>query len=162
MKRTIGTYSNCSNCKNKITECCTNFNNIDDPLMTKEEMQMIEKKTGLKSIGIKATKNLYKIRTNDKGHCIFFNNNKCKIYKYRPTDCRLFPFDLKLKDNKKYLIIYKKPCENFAVDQSFISDNINNIELLVGDLKKYIKEYNDENCFDKLKDKEYIIIKEID
>ena len=42
-----------------------------------------------------------------KGECYFFTSGKCKIYEDRPTDCRLFPFDIVLdKASGEYWVGY--------------------------------------------------------
>lgn len=53
--------------------------------------------------------------------CTFFDMSKkrCSIYERRPIDCRLFPFDIKLADNKAEYIIgyYPGLCERNLPDE---------------------------------------------
>ena len=46
----------------------------------------------------------------ENGDCIFLYNGKCKIYPFRPIDCRLFPLDVELKDGR-YVWIKYSLCE---------------------------------------------------
>ncbi len=159
MKKEIGTFLYCSNCKK--SECCTDFTNIDDPLITQQELKTIEEKTGKKDFAIKVTKNLYKIKTNKIGQCFFYENHKCQIYSYRPIDCRLYPFGIVNKENKYYLVLYKNPCKGFFANKDFIDENISQIELLIKSFENILDEYVCENVSSKLNAKDYVIIKEI-
>ena len=53
--------------------------------------------------------------------CTFFDseNGKCNIYERRLLDCRLFPFDIKLADNKAEYIIgyYPNLCDRDLPDE---------------------------------------------
>lgn len=161
MNKDIGTFSHCSGCQNKMPECCTSFINIDDALMTINELKLIKQKTGLKDFYQEVTKRLYKIKNNEAGHCLFYIDNKCQIYDYRPIDCRLYPFGIINKDNNYYLVAYKRPCDNFEINQAFIDANISNAEFLIEGFKEFIEDYASDNFFNKLKSKEYIIVKQI-
>lgn len=39
----MGTFDKCSNCINKSKNCCTDFDNIDNPLITESELKNIKK-----------------------------------------------------------------------------------------------------------------------
>ncbi len=54
--------------------------------------------------------------------CLDSSNHKCKIYKHRPFDCRLYPFLLTKKDNKLYLARDKK-CPYFdSADRAVVEE----------------------------------------
>ena len=52
--------------------------------------------------------------------CYFYdrNENRCKIYDIRPTDCRLFPFDIKLdrETNEYWIGYYEDLCDRQLLD----------------------------------------------
>jgi len=52
------------------------------------------------------------IKINDEKGCIFFDlkQGRCKIYKYRPLDCRLFPIDIKLIEKRYWWVLYEYVC----------------------------------------------------
>ncbi|MDD3187538.1 MAG: YkgJ family cysteine cluster protein [Bacilli bacterium] len=160
MKKEIGTYKDCSNCKNKNNNCCTDFVNIDNPLITEKELEIIKLRSNNKEFYKKITPHLYNIKTCENGVCPFYKKG-CSIYLYRPVDCRLYPFDIIRKKDKYYLILYKYPCNNVEVTKKFIDDNINDVELLANNLAEFIEEYTCHICNQKLQKKEYIVIKEL-
>lgn len=41
----------------------------------------------------------------DKTGCIFLENNRCQIYKNRPFNCRLFPFDIRKVGSMLYWVL---------------------------------------------------------
>ena len=89
---------------------------------------------------------------NNQGICPFYNQG-CTIYDIRPSDCRLFPYDLKEIDGKYFLIKYDMPCGSKNVDE--------NIDGVVEVLKTIIKTYTDKKRNEKVSRLEYKIIKEI-
>lgn len=88
------------------------------------------------------------------GICPFYDK-KCTIYNDRPNDCRLFPFDIKIIENKYFLILYKLDCFNF---NDMIKENVDDIVELV---KPYIDIFASKELNIKLDAMEYTIIKEI-
>ncbi|MGQ0771761.1 MAG: YkgJ family cysteine cluster protein [Nitrososphaerota archaeon] len=57
--------------------------------------------------------------------CVFWNENKCSIYRHRPFDCRAYPFDI-LKINCKYhWIVYS--C-NPKSDWTWTEDHLQTLE----------------------------------
>ena len=105
-----GTYNHCSKCKAR-TCCCDFDNDIDNVVTTLEEKQLI-----LERVGMENEKYFKKI--NDKAYnilsvnkiCPFFKEG-CTIYDVRPSDCRLFPYDIKKIEDKYFLIKYDLPCK---------------------------------------------------
>ncbi len=62
----------------------------------------------LKKINPKTNNIVSIMRTNEDG-CVFFNdaNGRCKIYSFRPTDCRLFPLDIEINNGDYYWTLFK-------------------------------------------------------
>lgn len=150
-----GTYNICSNCKLK-PNCCTHFDKIDAPVLNDIEKNIIMNKIKKKDFFHKTNEKLYRLKTVD-NHCIFYINNHCTIYNIRPTDCKLYPFDIIKKNNKYYLILYELKCiknQDFSIYQE-------NIEKLVNEIKPWIEDFTDIRNFAKLKNIKYKIIKEI-
>ena len=149
-----GTYVHCSNCKMK-KNCCQDFDDEIDNIVT----TVYEKQQIINKVGTQYEKHFKKI--NDEafnilsvdGVCPFFDNG-CTIYDIRPSDCRLFPYDLKEIDGRYYLIRYELPCGSKEINHE---ENDKVIEVLMG----IIKTYTDKNIEEKVNHLKYEIIKEI-
>lgn len=52
------------------------------------------------------------LKNGQRNGCIFFDKIKgrCKIYEYRPLDCRLFPLDIEKIEDKYFWILYDYIC----------------------------------------------------
>ena len=148
-----GTYSHCSTCKIKKNCCCDFDDGIDNIVTTINEKEEIVKRLGssaevwFKKINDEA----YNI-LNKKGVCPFYNNG-CSIYDIRPSDCRLFPYDLKEINTKYYLIKYDLPCGSKYVKED--------VDQVVEVLKTIIKTYTDKKIEERVNKLNYTIIKEI-
>lgn len=104
-------------CRSCLTfECCKKSG--FSAFLTKSDIQKIKEKTRLSEIKFaqkKKFKNKYLWFLKRKnGHCIFFDESqssykRCKIYSFRPFDCKLFPLDIVL-ENKKFLLIKYTIC----------------------------------------------------
>ena len=149
-----GTFDKCTNCKNCIN-CCMKFDKINSPTLNKEEIELISK--DYNDFYVKISDNLYRLKTID-NKCIFYNDNKCNIYKDWPLDCKLYPFDIIKKDNDYLLILYKLECINvdFFINNSYLIDSI------IEKIKPWIDEFTDESNYTLMKDYEYIVIKRLD
>lgn len=113
-----GTYEFCSQCHNDKKKCCCSSPDVDMPVILKNEAQRIQSsnprirkmKAFSHSIGNTLVRQINEIKRPDGVHyCHFYDNDEgcCKIYDIRPTDCRLFPFDIKLDENtNEYWIGY--------------------------------------------------------
>jgi len=148
-----GTYSHCSQCKLKKNCCCDFDEGIDNIVTTVEE-----KNTIITRLGKEVDKYFKKI--NEEAYNIInidsvcpFYNKKCTIYDIRPSDCRLFPYDLKEIDGKYYLIKYDLPCGSKKVEE--------NIDNVIEKLLPIINTYTDKKIEEKVNNLPYIIIKEI-
>ena len=96
----------CKNCDGRF--CCHG-----KAYMTKAELKKIGGVTELPlssflEIEIIGDETYYMIKRKS-NFCFFFDTkkSKCKIYKHRPLDCRLFPFTLEMKKNKPILTVNK-------------------------------------------------------
>ena len=148
-------FQYCSNCK-LSSNCCTNFKKINAPVCNYKEIKKIKEKTNLDKFYNIIDKDLYTLKIKE-GKCIFFVNHKCNIYNIRPTDCRLFPYDIVNLNNKYYLILYKLNCINI---ENFL--NIpNSIESLIKDILPWISNFTDKRNYDKMNKIDYVILKEI-
>ena len=105
LNKNSGTYSHCSNCKLE-KNCCKDFYNIDNIVITNKEKEVIVSKVGTAydKYFAKINKEAYNILDID-GVCPFYDNC-CTIYAIRPSDCRMFPYDIKEIKGKYYLIQY--------------------------------------------------------
>ena len=89
--------------------------------------------------------------------CIFYKDGKCSIYKVRPTDCKLFPYDILRIGEKYYLVIYEIDCIDI---EKFINENYC-AEDLIKRIIPWIKDFTNNINYTKMKNYKYKIIKEI-
>jgi len=148
-----GTYSHCSTCKIKKNCCCDFEDGIDNIVTTVREKEEIVKRLGsdaekhFKKINHEA----YNILSID-SVCPFYKNG-CTIYDIRPSDCKLFPYDLKEINGKYYLIQYNLPCGSINVHE--------NVDNVVKELCSIIKTYTDKKIEERVNLLPYKVIKEI-
>lgn len=93
----------------------------------------------------------YNIVSNQ-GVCPFYKNG-CTIYDIRPSDCRLFPYDIKVIDNRYYLVKYDLSCGSKNVDEK--------VDKVIKTLKPIINTYSNKKINKKVDRLSYTIIKEI-
>ena len=148
-----GTYGHCSHCKAKINCCCDFDNEIDNIVTTQQEKELIVNKLGkgVEKYFAPINEEAYNILS-VKGVCPFYKN-KCTIYDIRPSDCKLFPYDLKEINGKYYLIKYDLPCGSKKVNES--------VNEIIKTLSKIIKTYTNKKIEEKVNHLKYEIIKEI-
>ncbi len=149
-----GTFKKCTNCKKNIN-CCQSFDKINPPTLCEYEVNEIGNK--YTDFVDEICDDLYSIKIVN-NTCIFYKNNKCEIYNIRPLDCKLYPFDILRKENKFYLILYRLNCNNI---NDYIND-MKDIDLIIEKIKPWIEKFTNPLNFTKMKDKEYILIKEIE
>lgn len=124
-----GTYEFCTQCHNEKKKCCCASTDIDMPVILMNEAKKIQStnprvrrmRDFSKNIGNTPVRQINEITDEKAGnHCYFYDcdENKCKIYNIRPTDCRLFPFDIQLDSNtNEYWIgYYSDLCERRLPD----------------------------------------------
>lgn len=153
MNKKEGTYSHCSVCKIKKNCCCDFDEGIDDIVVTIKEKNEIINRLG------NGAEKFFK-RINDEAYNILsqgsicpFYDNGCLIYDIRPSDCKLFPYDLKEISDKYYLIKYDLPCGSKKVCE--------NVDSVVEVLKSIITTYTDKKIEEKVNKLPFEIIKEI-
>lgn len=133
-----GTYEFCTECYNQHAVCCCASEEIDMPIFLDTEKSSIAATLPKKrrrainfSIPLPAPydhSSVWQMRRIEKNstdkkdtRCTFFdpNEQRCNVYERRPLDCRLFPFDIKLADNKAEYIIgyYPDLCERALPDE---------------------------------------------
>lgn len=156
-----GTYSFCNNCVGKL-DCCCNCREIDMPIILPFEANKISTtyRKPVDDFAIKLTNNLYQMKRHDEKEengCIFFVNNKCIIYKDRPIDCRLFPFDFKEIDGEYWLIYYNSIdiCKTLPTDSNEIKYFAHNIRPLLDMLLPYMSECSDPRFCKRLDKQQY-------
>lgn len=150
-----GCYNNCTNCSSR-SKCCSQFDRINLPVLNKNEIISIKKYTKNDDFYDTIDENIFSLRAiNNK--CIFYKNGKCKIYKVRPTDCRLFPYDIIRIDKKYYLVIYDIDCIDI---EKFISENYCD-EDLIKRIIPWIEDFTNSINYTKMKNYKYKIVKEI-
>ncbi len=119
-----GTYEFCTQCHNERKKCCCSSSDIDMPILLNNEAHRIQgtnprmHRMKVFSRNIRNTQVRQINEVNHSGNepsCFFYdqNENRCKIYNIRPTDCRLFPFDIKLdrETNEYWIGYYEDLCD---------------------------------------------------
>lgn len=154
-----GTYSFCNGCIGK-RNCCCNSKKIDMPILLPFEAEEIANQTkkNIDDFAIKLTNNLYQMRRvadDENNGCIFFQNNACTIYKNRPIDCRLFPFDFREIDGEYKVIYYDKICDFIPSNQDEINMCAYNLRPLLDLAMPYLSECCDPVFCERLKDQDF-------
>lgn len=95
----------------KCLGCCrfAQLNSVWLPCLLDEEIQDLLDKKDLPAVSISIDKKIQPV-PNPKGEgfiCPFLNydENKCKIYPFRPFECQLYPFLLNLRNKKAVLTV---------------------------------------------------------
>jgi Fe-S-cluster containining protein len=158
-KPNMGTYQFCNSCVGKF-DCCCNCEGIDMPILLPFEAKKISisQKESIDYFANKLTTNLYqmkRVNNDEKNGCIFFQNNKCSIYKERPIDCRLFPFDFKEFDGEYWLIYYDKICNAIPTSEDEIKMCSHCLRPLLDAVSPYLSECSDPIFSKRLKEQHY-------
>lgn len=124
-----GTYEFCTTCHNQGKKCCCASSDIDMPILLQNEARKLQSMNPRhqrmhdfsRAIGNTPIRQINSITSSTCGtHCHFYvpADNRCKIYDQRPTDCKLFPFDIKLdtNTNEYWVGYYSNLCENSLPD----------------------------------------------
>ena len=128
-----GTYEFCTQCHNDNKQCCCASEEIDMPVLLANEAQKIHSQSPRKMLVKEFSHNIddtlirqmnFKETENNGekiSHCHFYDlkSNVCKIYDSRPTDCRLFPFDIKIDPHTQEFWIgyYDELCNRRLPDE---------------------------------------------
>lgn len=142
-----GTYQFCNSCVGRF-DCCCNCKEIDMPILLPFEVEAIATKTkkSVDSFSKKLTAHLHQMKRRDdkeENECIFFVNNQCSIYQYRPLDCRMFPFDFKEIDGEYWVVYYNKVCHAIPTEKDEIDVCAHNMRPLLEILLPYMSECSD-------------------
>lgn len=151
-----GCYKDCTNCSSK-SKCCSHFDKMNLPVLNRKEIVAIERYIKNDDFYNVIENNLFSLKSIH-NKCIFYKNGKCSIYKLRPVDCKLFPYDVIKKEQKYYLIIYELDCIN---TEKFVIENYCD-ENLIKKIITWIKDFTNDVNYTKMKNYKYKIIKEID
>jgi Fe-S-cluster containining protein len=116
-KNSEGTFAFCAGCRAE-NNCCIRAREhgyIETPFLLNKEKELIEIETGraANEFAFEYENGLgsFFALKHDNGKCIFNRNGKCGIYTFRPFDCRIFPFDIVQKfDRKFYWVVYLDLC----------------------------------------------------
>ncbi len=73
--------------KHRCSKCCIE---TEMPL-TKRDIQRIENLGFKEEDFVRYVDGIPVLKTKEDGSCVFLEDGKCKIYKYRPDGCRLYP-----------------------------------------------------------------------
>lgn len=177
-KNKIGTFKFCKSCVGKESCCDYVGTDIDMSVILPPEIKIIKEKYKLqisdfasaielgKKEKDKTLKTLYQLKKDPKtGICPFFKNHQCQIYEDRPIDCRIFPFDIKLKeDGKCYLIQYHNDkCRISDCKVNNIKATSYNIRIFLRLILPYLREWTVDRFSQKLtKDRPYTVICQIE
>lgn len=139
-----GTYQFCNSCVGRF-DCCCNCEEIDMPILLPFEVETIMTKTKktADSFSKKLTAHLYQMKRRgdkDESECIFFVNNKCSIYEYRPLDCRMFPFDFREINGEYWVVYYNKVCHAIPTEKDEIDVCAHNMRPLLEIMLPYMSE----------------------
>ncbi|MBE7075511.1 MAG: YkgJ family cysteine cluster protein [Clostridiales bacterium] len=147
-----GLFNKCSSCKKK-DNCCCGFHKLDYPILSKGEKDLIKDKYNVEECFEPLGKECFNLVAKN-GICPFYKG-KCIIYKDRPNDCKLFPFDIKIIKNKYYLILYKLGCFDKT---ELLNESVDDI---VEAVKPYIETFTNKRLNKKMQKLDFEIIKEI-
>ncbi len=95
----------------KCLGCCR-FSQADSvwpPCLLDEEMLELADREGIPAVSLSLSKRIIPVPLKDKEGfiCPLLNieNNKCRMYDFRPFECQLYPFLLSMRDKKILLTI---------------------------------------------------------
>ena len=124
-----GTYEFCTECHREGKKCCCASLDIDMPVLIDKEARRLQSRNPRnlrmrdfsKNIGNTSVRQMLSKKNSQlQSYCHFYDpaENECKIYNIRPTDCRLFPFDIKLdpNTNEYWIGYYDEICERHLPD----------------------------------------------
>lgn len=155
----------CADCKEN--GCCCSSEKVDMPVMFSFECNNIQVKSKLdksifseniKSV-IKCDFDVYRMKSRKiedklgqkKDACYFYDGQKCTIYRDRPIDCRLFPFDIKVENNE-FVFGYHNICSEICGKNK---DDIEKYNYFTRPyiylLRPYIKEFSSSKSSEKLR-----------
>lgn len=173
-----GSFDFCETCFLEHKVCCCASDKVDMPIFLGNETALIrnqlsnkaqEKNVFSKNLSDPFQKSqVRQIKREEKkdsngnveySKCVFFNfeEQKCKIYNGRPIDCRLFPYDIKLSENKKEYVIgyYTSLCNRNLPDEAIMKKNAHILRPYFFLLYPYLHITTSEQVCEKLKNAEF-------
>ncbi len=114
--------------KNTCHHCCVET----EMLLTKKDIKRIVRATLTlpKEFAIRNKNGYLMLQNKHKSHefqCFFLNENGlCSIYEIRPEGCKFYPVIWDFEEHKAILDDYCPYCEEFALNLSSVSDNLEN------------------------------------
>lgn len=115
---TDGEFSFCGSCPRQLN-CCTRIRHqgpIVPPFLFGGEVTRIGERSGIQAEMVADIRHdhlgrsFQTLRSTNPG-CIFHVDGLCQIYRDRPIDCRLFPFDVhETVDGRLFWVVYTKLC----------------------------------------------------
>jgi len=136
----------CRSCKGP--NCCQ----MEPPFLTAHDIETIEASTDLKATSFADTntsasgQEFLQMRKGANGKCRFYDESRsrCNIYGVRPTDCKLFPLDIKKLGGEYRWILYESCPLESGVSENAIEEMVNTAEeLLLPFLARNIEVYAD-------------------
>lgn len=153
-----GTYEFCTQCHKENKKCCCASPDIDMPVLLKNEAQKIQHinprhfkiREFSHNVGRTPIRQVNEIYDEERGNCCYFYNrdkNQCTIYNIRPTDCRLFPFDIKLDPytNEYWIGYYSDLCDRQLPDQEVMKQYAHILRPQLFLMFPYANTINDKN-----------------
>jgi len=139
-----GTYRVCEGCPSSKA-CCTRVSpdgEMGQPVLLPEDVKKISEATGLDASAFLVPNSgspsgLARLASGETG-CMFHEGGRCIIYDVRPTDCRLFPFDLVERGNGEIVwVAYTDLCPTSYDPRSFFEE----VKPLLARLHPHVREF---------------------
>lgn len=109
-------FSFCRTCT-KADRCCTALGPHSDlpaPILTRAEADRIRSRVGKQVrdfvTPVAESRTIVRLVTNADGSCIFHRVGRCTIYDVRPFDCKVFPLDILLINQRYCWVVYTAFC----------------------------------------------------
>jgi Fe-S-cluster containining protein len=161
-------FSNlCGSCTHQ--GCCTNF---ASPLVFEkdlENLKQINKDTSnyIKNIYINNHKIMAIRKKDGTNNCIFWDDDgkKCGIYKNRPFDCSLFPFDIHfINDRYRWVVYFSNSQSNWNWTEDYLK--IFESDPRFQDIISNIESFSDLNTISNLvgfaRETKFVVLSEVD
>jgi Fe-S-cluster containining protein len=84
----------------------------------KDDVKLISTRTGLRTYEFAercegSEPYIYEMKKNDK-KCVFFKDNACQIYTFRPLICKFYPFQLNNPEEDKFVFNHTDECSGIG------------------------------------------------
>lgn len=159
-----GTYKFCETCVPNNRKCCCANPDVDMPILLPHEVATIERTQGIKDQDFCTSKtlNISQMNRTQVDHelfgCPFYDGQQCRIYDYRPLDCRLFPFDILLDKGQFLLIYYTEICPGLKLTEERVEYFVHNLKPLLSLMYPYLSESTFAEFNQKLRGHKYRVV----